>query len=80
MDNNCIELLRKERHEFMNNLQIIYGYLQINKNDKALEYIKKVSKNNSILSELYNLRDNKFAYNLESKQPQSAIISKEKKI
>lgn len=28
---NIIDCLRKERHDFMNEIQVIYGYLQLEK-------------------------------------------------
>lgn len=34
-------LLKEQRHDYMNMLQIIYGYLQLNKRDLAIEQIKK---------------------------------------
>ncbi len=34
-------LLREQRHDYMNVFQIIYGYLQLNNKDMAIEYIKK---------------------------------------
>lgn len=60
-----IEILRKQRHDFMNDLQIIYGYIQVGKENKAKEVIEKLSVYNEIISELYNLGDSLFAYNLE---------------
>ena len=40
---NYISLLRKQRHDFMNDLQVIYGYLQIKRTQGALEYIDRLS-------------------------------------
>ncbi|WP_027625004.1 Spo0B domain-containing protein [Clostridium lundense] len=62
---NLIEALRKQRHDFMNDLQIVYGYLQIGKENKAKDYIKKLSLQNEALSEIYGLGDNYLAYSLE---------------
>lgn len=62
---NLIEALRKQRHDFMNDLQIIYGYLQVGKGDKAKEFINKLSLQNEALSEIYSLGDNYLGYSLE---------------
>lgn len=43
----------------MNYLQVIYGYLQINKPEEALNYIKKINTKMYMLSQLYNL-DNSY--------------------
>lgn len=34
-------LLREQRHDYMNTFQIIYGYLQLNNREKAMKHIKK---------------------------------------
>ncbi|OFI07213.1 hypothetical protein CLOACE_04040 [Clostridium acetireducens DSM 10703] len=61
-----INLIRKQRHDFMNDIQIIYGYIQTNKIDKACTYINKISEINEAISEIYNLGDNNFALCIES--------------
>lgn len=61
-----ISLLRKQRHDFMNDLQVIYGYLQIKRPQGAMDYIEKLSKENQIISEIYKLEDNRFSLCLES--------------
>ncbi|MGV8983036.1 Spo0B domain-containing protein [Clostridium sp.] len=61
-----ISLLRKQRHDFMNDLQVIYGYLQIKRPQGALDYIEKLSKENQVISEIYKLQDDGFSLCLES--------------
>lgn len=56
-----IEQLRLQRHEFMNFLQVIFGYIQINRPQEAVNYIKKVNKKMSVLSQLFNLNCSDFA-------------------
>lgn len=63
---NYISLLRIQRHDFMNDLQVIYGYLQIEKPQGALQYIDKLSKQNQIIGEIYKLQDNEFSLCLEN--------------
>ncbi|MGH4118830.1 Spo0B domain-containing protein [Clostridium sp.] len=63
---NYISLHRKQRHDFMNDLQIIYGYLQMKRPSNALEYIERLAKENEIISEIYKLQDNGFSLCLES--------------
>lgn len=60
MDNNIdlkwiTEQVRNQRHDFMNYLQVIYGYLQINRPNDAVEYIKKINKKMIMLSQIYNI-------------------------
>lgn len=63
---NCISLLTKQRHDFMNDIQVIYGYLQIKRPQSALEYIDRLSKQNETISEIYKLKDDGFSLCLES--------------
>lgn len=62
---NYISLLRRQRHDFMNDLQVIYGYLQMKRPQNALEYIDRLSKENEMISEIYKLQDNRFSLCLE---------------
>ena len=39
----AIKIIRRERHEFLNYLQILRGFFQLGKYDKVLEYIDRVS-------------------------------------
>lgn len=48
-------LLREQRHDYMNLFQITYGYLQLNKRDKAIEYINKAISTLSNHSKCYYL-------------------------
>ncbi len=62
---NSIHLIRKQRHDFMNDLQVVYGYLQIGKSDNALKYIEKLSEENKTISSIYALGDNFFGFCME---------------
>lgn len=42
-------LLRVQRHDFINHLQVIHTMIQLGKNSKALDYIEDLSKNPSTL-------------------------------
>jgi hypothetical protein len=68
MDNldKLIQLIRKQRHDAMNDIQVIYGYLQVQKLECALEYIKKLRMENEIISELYSLGDDYLAFCMEN--------------
>lgn len=60
-----IKNVRLERHDNMNDLQVIYGYIQLKKYDKLEEFVSKLCLKNNILSSLYNLGDEYLAYTLE---------------
>ncbi|AYD41011.1 hypothetical protein D4Z93_10945 [Clostridium fermenticellae] len=60
-----INLMRKQRHDFMNDIQIVYGYLQMSDVDKATNYLEKLGKRNAIISSIYALEDNYFGLCLE---------------
>jgi len=51
-----IRLISKEqRHDYMNMFQIVYGYLQLKKEDRAIEEIKRIANIASSISIAYNL-------------------------
>lgn len=39
----ALELLRTQRHHFMNHLQVISGWLQLGKAERAIQYIDRVA-------------------------------------
>ncbi len=60
--------LSEQRHDFLNVMQILYGYTQLKKPDKTINYIKSYSKKIENLGRLYNMKNIKFAdmlYNME---------------
>lgn len=52
---NSKELLKHQRHDYMNLIQIVYGYLQLNKRDKALNQIKWINSMASSISKAYRI-------------------------
>ena len=46
-------LLREQRHDYMNIFQIIYGYLQLNNKEMAIEHIKKAINSSSNSSKCF---------------------------
>lgn len=52
-----LQFLRFQQHDFMNHIQVIQGYLQLNKAHKAMEYIEDIVKQKQNLSSLYKLHD-----------------------
>lgn len=39
----ALALLREQRHSFMNHLQVIHGWLQLGKADRAIQYIDRAA-------------------------------------
>ena len=46
-----VELLRIQRHDFINHLQVIHALLQLGRTEKALKYIEDLAKDASLLSD-----------------------------
>ena len=40
---SLMEYISSQRHDFLNHLQVIMGFLQLNKKDEAIDYIKRSS-------------------------------------
>ncbi|MCR6544991.1 Spo0B domain-containing protein [Dehalobacterium formicoaceticum] len=55
--NGMVGLFREERHDFLNHLQIVLGYLQINKEESAIAYIKQVHQEMQEISALTRLEN-----------------------
>lgn len=51
----AVEQMRLERHDFMNYIQVVLGYIQINRPKNAIEYISKINAKMINLSKIYNL-------------------------
>lgn len=65
MEKDCfekyaIEQMRLQRHDFMNYLQVIYGYIQINKPQEAVKYIKNINKYMLVIGRVFNLECDAF--------------------
>lgn len=45
------KILRAQRHEFINYLQVIRAMIQMGRNEKALKYIDDLAQNESLLTE-----------------------------
>ncbi len=45
LDVEMLQLLKVQRHDFVNHLQVIYTMIQLGKNDQALIYITDLSRN-----------------------------------
>jgi sensor histidine kinase regulating citrate/malate metabolism len=56
-----IQFLRVQQHDFMNHIQVIHGYLQLNKAHKAMEYIEDIIVQKQSLSAIYKLLDPEMA-------------------
>jgi hypothetical protein len=51
-----IKVISLMRHDFLNHLQVISGYLQLNKKERAGEYIREVTHNLQRLSKVVHLK------------------------
>lgn len=56
-ENVLIDYLNKERHGYLNDLQVILGYVQLGKNDKVIDYIHRVIKNLDKEREIFKSND-----------------------
>jgi len=57
MTEAALKKIKDQRHDFMNYLQVIYGYLQMDRKEKAMEYIMKVNKRMLLEGKLGSLED-----------------------
>jgi len=48
-------LLRIQRHDFINHLQVIHAFLQLGKVDRAIAYIEELAKDRSMITDVVSL-------------------------
>ncbi|NLW24597.1 MAG: hypothetical protein GXY91_05070 [Clostridia bacterium] len=64
---NLLEATRNQRHDFLNHLQVIWGYLSLGLEDKAIEYIKEVTDYLNNLRVLNNITNVELAADITGK-------------
>ncbi|KPU44164.1 sensory histidine kinase DcuS [Oxobacter pfennigii] len=52
-DTEIVKYLREQRHDFMNHIQVIWGYLQLNKAEAAAKYIAELNKKFAVSGMLF---------------------------
>jgi len=52
-----LEVIQVQRHDFLNHIQVISGFLQLNKFEQAHEYIKEVSREMAVLSKTSRIKN-----------------------
>lgn len=57
-----IDMLRKQRHDYMNKIQVIYGLLQMRRYKEAENYIVGMLEENNSISEICSLGDEYFSF------------------
>lgn len=55
IEQTAIKTLNHHRHDWMNDLQILYGYIQLNKIDKSKEYVERIKEKMTIESKISKL-------------------------
>lgn len=59
-----LNLLRIQRHDFMNHLQVVSGYIQLDKCDQAKEYITQVSLELQKTGQIFKISDHELVLKL----------------
>ena len=72
--------LSEQRHDFFNLLQVLYGYTQLGKSDKVLEYIMDYCRQMENIGRLYNCKCIKLADLLYTKDKESESIDLKLKV
>ncbi|WP_378953163.1 Spo0B domain-containing protein [Pelosinus sp. sgz500959] len=51
IDSESVNLLKIQRHDFINHLQVIHALLQLGRTEKALIYIEELAKDSRLISD-----------------------------
>ena len=62
MSAESIALLKIQRHDFVNHLQVIHALLQLGRTEKALTYIEELAKDSQLLSSTFTLNKEQCVY------------------
>jgi sensor histidine kinase regulating citrate/malate metabolism len=49
LDREIVKYIRNQRHDFMNDIQIIWGYLQLDKSEEAKSILQGLLKNSKYI-------------------------------
>jgi sensor histidine kinase regulating citrate/malate metabolism len=55
LQTSAIKTLNHHRHDWMNDLQVVYGYIRLKKLDKTIEYVEKISERMAMESSISKL-------------------------
>ncbi len=50
-----IRMLRAQRHDFVNHIQVVHAMLQLGKVDRAKEYLESIAKDTNMVNETLRL-------------------------
>jgi sensor histidine kinase regulating citrate/malate metabolism len=55
IESEVIKHIREQRHDFMNHIQVVWGYLQLKKPDEAIRYIARINEEFNVLGSLFKI-------------------------
>ncbi len=56
---DVVKLLRIQRHDFLNHLQVIHAMIQLGRGEKAIQYIEKLAHDPEMISNVLEAYQNK---------------------
>jgi hypothetical protein len=71
---DLLEANRHQRHDFLNHLQVIWGFLKIKKEERAIGYMQDVTEHLQSLRELNNINNKQLAAVLTAKALNLGLI------
>lgn len=51
-----LQFLRRQRHDFLNHLQVVSGFIQLGRPERATEYIQQVSRDLELLGAIFRMK------------------------
>ena len=60
MSEESVNLLKIQRHDFVNHLQVIHALIQLGRNEKAITYIEDLAKDSRLISDTLKIHDEQF--------------------
>lgn len=63
-DAEILKYIRELRHDFINHVQVIWGYLQLNKSEQAREYISGMIEELQVMGSIFKINNPSFSLSL----------------
>ncbi|MNZ82390.1 Sporulation initiation phosphotransferase B [compost metagenome] len=77
MNMSAIRTLNHHRHDWMNDLQVVYGYIRLNKLDKTVECVEKISERMAVESSISKLGSPSLVSYIQSFRTMSNVLELE---
>ncbi|WDH97852.1 Spo0B domain-containing protein [Paenibacillus urinalis] len=74
MEDTAISVLNHHRHDWMNDLQVLYGYIRLGKNDKSIQTVERIKERMTEESKISKLGVPSLIFYLQSYRISGSLV------